>query len=137
MAIVGATIALAKLLGLAVIAEGIEDAETADLLARKGCKEGQGYHFGRPMPVADLDRKSTRLNSSHQIISYAVFCLKKKKNRTPVDGQGTPETAGASQIIIIAKPNAIHDRELLISPGPSDEPALHHPAHSLGTLEGD
>src|SRR5258708_22168913 len=30
------------------------------------------------------DRKSTRLNSSHQIISYAVFCLKKKKN-TPLD----------------------------------------------------
>src|SRR5258708_1463259 len=30
--------------------------------------------------VALLDRKSTRLNSSHQIISYAVFCLKKKKN---------------------------------------------------------
>src|SRR5947208_13315468 len=28
------------------------------------------------------DRKSTRLNSSHQIISYAVFCLKKKKNST-------------------------------------------------------
>src|SRR5258708_14096792 len=27
------------------------------------------------------DRKSTRLNSSHQIISYAVFCLKKKKTR--------------------------------------------------------
>src|SRR5438552_19059404 len=32
-------------------------------------------HFG----VA-TDRKSTRLNSSHQIISYAVFCLKKKKH---------------------------------------------------------
>src|SRR5690625_4830053 len=29
--------------------------------------------------VADLDRKSTRLNSSHVAISYAVFCLKKKK----------------------------------------------------------
>src|SRR5438552_9549987 len=29
----------------------------------------------------DEDRKSTRLNSSHQIISYAVFCLKKKKKR--------------------------------------------------------
>src|SRR5258708_11706830 len=28
------------------------------------------------------DRKSTRLNSSHQIISYAVFCLKKKKKMT-------------------------------------------------------
>src|SRR5947208_16604228 len=30
-------------------------------------------------PGCRLDRKSTRLNSSHQIISYAVFCLKKKK----------------------------------------------------------
>src|SRR5438034_2544479 len=28
------------------------------------------------------DRKSTRLNSSHTVISYAVFCLKKKKNKT-------------------------------------------------------
>src|SRR5258708_15120590 len=33
-----------------------------------------------PIPVSALDRKSTRLNSSHQIISYAVFCLKKKKH---------------------------------------------------------
>src|SRR2546422_5366181 len=31
---------------------------------------------------AHLDRKSTRLNSSHGYISYAVFCLKKKKKRT-------------------------------------------------------
>src|SRR6185436_20737497 len=31
-------------------------------------------------PRCPRDRKSTRLNSSHQIISYAVFCLKKKKN---------------------------------------------------------
>src|SRR5256885_7590834 len=29
-----------------------------------------------------LDRKSTRLNSSHLVISYAVFCLKKKKKKT-------------------------------------------------------
>src|SRR5258708_21452757 len=34
-------------------------------------------HRGRP-PRCRRDRKSTRLNSSHQIISYAVFCLKKK-----------------------------------------------------------
>src|SRR5258708_12413498 len=33
---------------------------------------------GEPGGLAE-DRKSTRLNSSHQIISYAVFCLKKKK----------------------------------------------------------
>src|SRR2546430_15276448 len=31
---------------------------------------------------ADLDRKSTRLNSSHSQISYAVFCLKKKKKQS-------------------------------------------------------
>src|ERR1039457_3661714 len=30
------------------------------------------------------DRKSTRLNSSHLVISYAVFCLKKKKNHRPI-----------------------------------------------------
>src|SRR2546429_3803553 len=34
---------------------------------------------GRPGTHAVLDRKSTRLNSSHGYISYAVFCLKKKK----------------------------------------------------------
>src|SRR5436190_6852338 len=33
----------------------------------------------------EQDRKSTRLNSSHTVISYAVFCLKKKKNRTSGD----------------------------------------------------
>src|SRR5438552_11252131 len=33
----------------------------------------------RTNAVFSADRKSTRLNSSHQIISYAVFCLKKKK----------------------------------------------------------
>src|SRR5437879_13315142 len=32
-----------------------------------------------PPPEAERDRKSTRLNSSHRCISYAVFCLKKKK----------------------------------------------------------
>src|SRR2546426_8279239 len=31
------------------------------------------------------DRKSTRLNSSHLVISYAVFCLKKKKTRNHID----------------------------------------------------
>src|SRR2546428_8059251 len=34
-----------------------------------------------PEVLAEVDRKSTRLNSSHDQISYAVFCLKKKKNK--------------------------------------------------------
>src|SRR5215204_1285642 len=35
-----------------------------------------------------LDRKSTRLNSSHTVISYAVFCLKKKKKKKNVNKHG-------------------------------------------------
>src|SRR5438034_8839597 len=34
-----------------------------------------------------VDRKSTRLNSSHTVISYAVFCLKKKKNKKTLQGR--------------------------------------------------
>src|SRR5258708_20278845 len=47
-------------------------------------KRGHRYrdrNQGQAERDIDGDRKSTRLNSSHQIISYAVFCLKKKKTR--------------------------------------------------------
>src|SRR5438309_6657075 len=41
-----------------------------------------GVHFGcGQLDKIERDRKSTRLNSSHSSISYAVFCLKKKKKR--------------------------------------------------------
>src|SRR2546422_6829818 len=39
------------------------------------------------------DRKSTRLNSSHGYISYAVFCLKKKKKQQPTGDEETPSEA--------------------------------------------
>ena len=51
--IVESTIALAHNLGLSVVAEGIEDANTEMRLCALGCDEGQGYLFGRPMPAAD------------------------------------------------------------------------------------
>src|SRR5688572_32573467 len=41
--------------------------------------EGLGFEFSDLSRVESRDRKSTRLNSSHSQISYAVFCLKKKK----------------------------------------------------------
>src|SRR6266496_5693729 len=41
--------------------------------------EERTYVFYEGPPTANADRKSTRLNSSHVEISYAVFCLKKKK----------------------------------------------------------
>src|SRR2546422_8362665 len=39
----------------------------------------------QPRHLSRLDRKSTRLNSSHGYISYAVFCLKKKKKKKNID----------------------------------------------------
>src|SRR2546430_5742228 len=39
----------------------------------------RGFNFRGQVEPAKIDRKSTRLNSSHSQISYAVFCLKKKK----------------------------------------------------------
>src|SRR5438309_7155030 len=42
------------------------------------------YDRAHHRDVNKLDRKSTRLNSSHSSISYAVFCLKKKKNKKKI-----------------------------------------------------
>src|SRR5438309_4965121 len=60
---------------------------SADLHARRvlGVEDDRGHPddstalpHGEGQPVTARDRKSTRLNSSHSSISYAVFCLKKK-----------------------------------------------------------
>src|SRR5438128_9177218 len=53
-------------------------ANAIGVLGRRGVFAG----VGALLLVACIDRKSTRLNSSHGSISYAVFCLKKKKNKT-------------------------------------------------------
>src|SRR2546430_17720736 len=55
--------------------------DTLDVLAEREARHvgfGRGSHYCLGAPLA-RDRKSTRLNSSHSQISYAVFCLKKKK----------------------------------------------------------
>src|SRR5947208_13557458 len=49
--------------------------------ARRGKERGALLAAAGSDESGSGDRKSTRLNSSHQIISYAVFCLKKKKDR--------------------------------------------------------
>src|SRR2546430_10647301 len=46
----------------------------------------------RPAAGREEDRKSTRLNSSHSQISYAVFCLKKKKNSKYIHHRTTPNS---------------------------------------------
>src|SRR5258708_18894713 len=74
----------------------LEEARALGELLKQGWKPNRTIIYGawdgeEPMLLGstawaethgrELDRKSTRLNSSHQIISYAVFCLKKKKKR--------------------------------------------------------
>jgi len=53
-AIVRATIDLADDLGLRVVAEGVEDAATWEMLAALGCDVAQGYYFGAPLAASDL-----------------------------------------------------------------------------------
>src|SRR3989442_4266519 len=50
-------------------------------------------HVGQRVPASAGDRKSTRLNSSHVRISYAVFCLKKKKKVRPDGNSSSTGTA--------------------------------------------
>src|SRR5690349_23746393 len=62
------------------------DVCSSDLVEHRDAKEldqlsGGGRHQGACARIRATDRKSTRLNSSHVEISYAVFCLKKKKHK--------------------------------------------------------
>jgi EAL domain-containing protein (putative c-di-GMP-specific phosphodiesterase class I) len=57
LALVTNVIGLAHSLGLKVVAEGVEEEEQAKLLRLLRCDELQGYHLGRPMPLADFERK--------------------------------------------------------------------------------
>src|SRR5438034_7265589 len=59
-------------------------------LVRCRCLGPALHLIGEPEPVED--RKSTRLNSSHTVISYAVFCLKKKKKKTRTQAEARINT---------------------------------------------
>src|SRR5438034_6240353 len=53
------------------------------VIAHPGVEDEPGEERGPPFG----DRKSTRLNSSHTVISYAVFCLKKKKRKNSTNNE--------------------------------------------------
>src|SRR5436309_8510408 len=59
----------------------------------QGVPRGADRHVGAP-----IDRKSTRLNSSHVKISYAVFCLKKKKSQDTTATQPIIQTLHSTNV---------------------------------------
>src|SRR2546426_2337627 len=68
-----------------MVFEGDPSAQPAGINLRWGdvlAARGSGTNTELFLNSLDGDRKSTRLNSSHLVISYAVFCLKKKKQKT-------------------------------------------------------
>src|SRR5256886_2811793 len=69
----------------------------------------------------ERDRKSTRLNSSHSQISYAVFCLK-KKNSKPVDPVGAIHTVEGTSASDTEGTRA--DGDLVISPKAGPQPVM-------------
>src|SRR5690606_39423887 len=70
------------------VGSAMQDRLRLDEKRLKGVADALREVAGLPDPVAQVDRKSTRLNSSHVKISYAVFCLKKKKP--------SPQSAGCA-----------------------------------------
>lgn len=54
--IAGAIVALAKCLGMHLIAEGVETRAQCQFISRLGCDEIQGYYFSKPVPVAEFER---------------------------------------------------------------------------------
>src|SRR5438128_4131005 len=59
-------------------------------------------------PSASRDRKSTRLNSSHGSISYAVFCLKKKKHNRLMHGRTAADQAAQHEAVLSATIGELH-----------------------------
>jgi EAL domain-containing protein (putative c-di-GMP-specific phosphodiesterase class I) len=60
-ALVGGVVSLAERMGLPVVAEGVETAEQFEALRTLGCRWAQGYHLGRPGPLAAVDARPAGL----------------------------------------------------------------------------
>jgi len=73
-AIVRAIINLGRDLGVRVVAEGVEDDETERKLVADGCRLGQGWHYGRPMPACEV----------------ALWCARRAARKQPNRGETGP-----------------------------------------------
>src|SRR5256885_3446333 len=88
-------------------------------------------HGREPRPAERGDRKSTRLNSSHLVISYAVFCLKKKKiivGNLTISERSTLNHKMSAKMSVTSIHHVIVDILVIYSAGvrSTDTRALHH-----------
>ena len=70
--VVKSIIALARTLGIRVIAEGVEDGDVLPLLAAEGCEGYQGYHFSKPLPARKMAARLAELDTV-RLSHYANF----------------------------------------------------------------
>ncbi len=78
-ALVRSIVELARTLGLRVVAEGVEDEQTWELLRRLGCHAAQGYWIGPPMPAG----------------AFAAWCDRRAAERPPAVGVATAASTGS------------------------------------------
>ena len=81
-----AIVTLAQQLGLRVVAEGVEDQATWDLLETLGCDIAQGYYLSRPIPAQDLERWLDERKEAAVRLKVSLSWLAKARMR----GDGPP-----------------------------------------------
>jgi EAL domain-containing protein (putative c-di-GMP-specific phosphodiesterase class I) len=79
---VATIINLAHTLGVAAVAEGVENADQVRRLRELGCDFGQGYHFGRPLPPDDLAARLRLADRRVEAQAAAAGATRPRKART-------------------------------------------------------
>src|SRR5207247_5021793 len=101
-------------------------AKPGQVHARGAGVHGQEDQRG-PRAVRSRDRKSTRLNSSHEWISYAVFCLKKKTTRTTKEQRPYPRREASRAEEKPGSPERRSAPETSIDAARKELPTAHQP----------
>jgi len=91
--LVNSIVTMARTLGMATIAEGIETAHQATVLGQARCDEGQGFYFARPMPVAELEHTylpEAGSSAERRLVRTDAGLLVPERG-SGIDVQGAPE----------------------------------------------